>query len=686
MRYTALSTHLFVCALAAANAAAQAPGQRAAPAPARVVYEAAFYAAFSPRTALDMINQTPGFVLDAPEEDERRGFSGAVGNVLIDGQRLGAKSQSLSDVLGRVAAKEVVRIEILRGADVAGDASGAAVLANVVRTPAAGGGTWEGGFEMTNEHVLSPQGKFGWSGRNDATEFSVGGSMYTHDHLSSGRGAERDGSGAVTGLKYDEIPHEHGDYALNGQVSWPVRDGRLTLTGQASLLEHDETLDKLLTTPGGAQLEAEQNPFGERQRTGEAGVTWLRTLGDWAMNVTALATRKRVNWEVTSTHFDAVGAQDAQLGQQVHQESGESIARGTFEHALANGSIEIGAEIAVNTLDGRTSLTEDLGAGPVPVDLPNANLTIEENRGEAFVSHVWRLGPGWTLDSRLAAETSRLSFSGDTEQSVSLTYLKPRVQISRALGRHQLQARVYRDVGQLDFTDFVSTAQLADDTINGGNPDLRPQTEWTAEVEADLRFAGDAALRVRLFRSFLDDVVDFVPIVDAGGARFDAPGNIGAGDILGAEVSMRVPLQPVLRGGTLSVTGTWRDSEVTDPLTGARRQISDLAENTSRVELRQDLNAAKLAWGMNYEASSRDTDFRIDEVDSFRELHRLDAFVETTAIASLKVRLEVQSALNGTERRDRRFYAPDRNGSLTGGERTYFYPGHWWLLTASRTF
>src|SRR5687768_17185590 len=129
--------------------------QETVPAPTstdRVIYEAAFYDAFAPRTALDMINQTPGFALVAVDGgDERRGFSGAVGNVLIDGQRLGAKSQSLQDVLGRVAAKEVLRIEILRGDQVAGDASGAAVLANVVRTPAAGGGTWQAGVEMTNE-------------------------------------------------------------------------------------------------------------------------------------------------------------------------------------------------------------------------------------------------------------------------------------------------------------------------------------------------------------------------------------------------------------------------------------------------------------------------------------------------------------------------------------------------------
>ncbi len=174
--------------------------QQDAPSKDRVVYEASFYNSFAPRTALDMINQTPGFVLAASENDqERRGFAGAVGNVLIDGQRLGAKSQSLQDVLGRVAAKEVLRIEVLRGAAVAGDASGAAVLANVVRTPTAGGGTWEAGAEMTNQHEPMPNGSFGWSGRKEATEFSVGGNAFTHDHLSAGKFDVRSGDGTLLG-------------------------------------------------------------------------------------------------------------------------------------------------------------------------------------------------------------------------------------------------------------------------------------------------------------------------------------------------------------------------------------------------------------------------------------------------------------------------------------------------------
>ena len=339
----------------------------------------------------------------------------------------------------------------------------------------------------------------------------------------------------------------------------------------------------------------------------------------------------------------------------------------------------------MNTLDGEMDLTLDEGSGPVPVPVPNSNLSVEENRGEAFVSHAWQINELWSLDSRLAAETSRLSFTGDTEQSVSLTYVKPRVQLTRKFGQHQLQMRVFRDVGQLDFTDFVSTARLADDLINGGNPDLRPQTAWAAEVEGDLRFPNDAALRVRLFHHWLDDVVDFVP-VGLPDALIDAPGNIGSGTDQGVELSLRLPLKPLLPGGTLTVAGTWQETDVVDPLTGEHRQISDFSENSIKAELRQDLNAAKLAWGLNFQAYSADSDYR-----SLRDRH-LPRAAPARRVHRDHVGREhedspgAQNVLDLAEERDRRFYTPDRNGVLSLRETASFYPDIWWMLTVSGNF
>jgi hypothetical protein len=190
---------------------------------------------------------------------------------------------------------------------------------------------------------------------------------------------------------------------------------------------------------------------------------------------------------------------------------------------------------------------------------------------------------------------------------------------------------------------------------------------------------------LRLFRHFVDDVVDYVP-VGTPGSQFDAPGNIGEGSILGAEISLRVPLGALIRGGTFSVSGTWQDTDVEDPLTLRNRMFSDIYENSIDAEFRQDLNVARFAWGTQYTANSTDTDFRLNEINRFREIQQLNVFVETTWFANVKLRLEAESVLDSPEKRDRRIYSPDRNGSLLRREVGTYHPGHWWQFSISSTF
>jgi hypothetical protein len=667
-----VTTHL--CARAAGS---DVPGDR-------VVYEAAFYAAFAPRTALDMVRQTPGFVL-AEEEELRRGFAGAVGNVLIDGRRLSAKSQTSSDVLTRVPANEVLRIELLRGSEVAGDASGAALLANIVRTPTSGGGAWGLGAEVANRDRPAPNAWFGWGGRRGVTEYSLGGSSYALQRDLPGERSVRDGAGLLSASRTSGSPREFAEYGVNGQAARPLAGGRISFTGQVHYSRYHEDSTLLTTSPGGARLEGELTPYTESERTAELGLTFQHGAGAWDMELTALATRKRYHSQVRSTHFDAGDVQDLEFTQALARNSGETIVRATFSRQLPAGRLETGAEIALNTLDGAMELALDLGAGPLPIPVPNSNLSVQEKRAEAFVSHAWTLNERWSLDSRLAAETSRLDFTGDTEQSVALNFLKPRVQLTRKLGAHQLQARVYRDVGQLDFTDFVSAAEVSDDVINGGNPDLKPQTAWAAELDADLRFPGDAALRVRGFRHWLGDVVDLIP-AGPPAERIDAPGNIGRGTLTGVELSARLALGRLLPGGTLKAAGTFQDADVRDPVTRRHRTISEFPERTLKVDLREDLPAVKLSWGMSYTAESQALKHRLIELDATRKSRQLDAFLETSAVAGLTIRLTMLSILDDAQLRERRFYAPDRAGTLIESESSRWQPGHWWLLSVSGSF
>ena len=124
---------------------------------------------------------------------------------------------------------------------------------------------------------------------------------------------------------------------------------------------------------------------------------------------------------------------------------------------------------------------------------------------------------------------------------MSLSYLKPSIQVTRGLGgQNQLRARLFRDVSQLDFTDFVSRASLSDDIIEGGNPDLRPQTSWQAEVAADLRFGGEGALSLTAFRQWISDTVDLVTLGPPGGGSM-RPAISAMRDVWGVEVSLTAP-------------------------------------------------------------------------------------------------------------------------------------------------
>src|SRR5688500_2608458 len=78
-------------------------------------YVPADFAQFAPRSAYDMLTRVPGFSIR--EEDlTERGLGQARGNVLINSQRISAKSNDVLTELSRIPAQNVQRIEIVDAA------------------------------------------------------------------------------------------------------------------------------------------------------------------------------------------------------------------------------------------------------------------------------------------------------------------------------------------------------------------------------------------------------------------------------------------------------------------------------------------------------------------------------------------------------------------------------------------
>ncbi len=673
----------------------------------RVSYPASFFARFTPQTALDMVNQTPGFSLNGG--DGRRGFSGSVGNVLIDGLRPIAKSQSIDSILSHVPAAQVVRIELLRGAEVAGDASGQAVLVNIVRTPTAGSGVYDLQVEYSGQNQDRPQpgADISYNGRSGQFEWGVGYKLNSQNRDLPGERRYYDGAGVYTGRALITNPRNLWDPYYSGNLAFPLLGGRFSATGMInpdwfnSQQQHFRFRDASDTPTG-----AFDTRWKEEGTLSEVGLNYDRDISGWTLGLVGLRTQHPYQYHEDAKSSDAIGVVQERTIQHQNRETIESIVRGTLSRPLnAHNRIEFGGEGAVNTLDSRYSLTVDDGAGPVLQTIPNSNVRVEEKRAEFFGVHTWRPNDHWSLESRLAWETSTLTFTGDANQETDLSFWKPSLQLARTFGgSNQVRLRVYRDVGQLNFDDFVSRTSISDNLINGGNPDLKPQTDWRAELGGDLRFPGGAALSFALTHHQISDVNDLVPLTaiipnpdDDPGVTgdefttitFDAPGNIGNAKAWSLTFNLSAPLAPILPGARVTIDGEFWETHVTDPVTGRERIISWQPESNVTVSFRQDFQKQRWSWGVEYQKQGESRGYRLHDIDTQEEGPWMDLWWETTALPRhAKLRIWAANIGDGRVLRDRRFFDPDRNGVLASYELTNrrFATGPWLTVELSGTF
>ena len=79
-----------------------------------------------------MVRKLPGFELIEGDE-EVRGFTGSRGNILFDGRAPTSKQETLEQMLRRIPASAVLRIELIRGGAKSTATGGYDLVANVIR-------------------------------------------------------------------------------------------------------------------------------------------------------------------------------------------------------------------------------------------------------------------------------------------------------------------------------------------------------------------------------------------------------------------------------------------------------------------------------------------------------------------------------------------------------------------------
>jgi hypothetical protein len=651
-------------ALLALGSAQEAFAQSVA-APETVKYPRAFFDAFSPTTAFDIVRRVPGFTLDLGQD--RRGFGSSGGNVLIDGKRPASKSGGLEEALARIPASTVERVELILS-EASSEAQGQSVVVNLVLKPALKTSVWQVGASLDREGALSPSLEAtvsrplaGWL---TSTRLVLGAGRDPND----GTRTVRDGSGGLIRSEVERRDSLQKWLNISSEARGALAGGELTVNSRLEgyTYEMNAGRDRFLARrPDGAPDQARFIDFNDKGVNGEFGLDWSRQMTPrWTLRALTLATWDDTETRTVSRLEAPVGAFSSGQRARSTSETIEWIGRSVASGQLGSGlKVEIGGELVFNRLDAGLDFADLTSQGQgVPINLPSANVRVEERRAEAFVSAGMGLGPRVSVEGLLSFETSRINVSGEASAAETLSDFKPAVSLSwRASNDFTVRLDLRREVGQLDFDGFAASAEIAADRTAAGNPQLRPDSVIRSSINLDYRKPEGPSTSFEAFHEWRSDILEQL-VLPSG-----AVATVNAGDarVWGVRVSAASPLPGGFR---LEGGGEWRDSQFRDPLTGGTRVVNTFTPLTYRVELRQDVPAWKLSWGLVANSEGTKREFFVGETSEFNLGVRHNLYIETTRWPGLKVRLTLSDFTQRRFQSERRFFEPNRAGRDSGRE------------------
>jgi hypothetical protein len=626
----------------------------------RTVYQAAYFTQFSPSTGLDIVRRVPGFTLDLGQQ-EVRGFSQAAGNVVINGSRPSAKTDTLETILARIPASQVARVEVGPGDLFGSDFSGKPQVVNLVLISTGGlSGTLNATVRHDFTGQITPDGNVSVLYRRGASTFNLAGG-YANQHT------PEEGYDRVTSLPSGDLLefrrkfNDIADHEGNISGAWG-HDGGENRTAHANFrwargaFLLDQT-NHVIPALGLERHDVLSQDY--LRRNFELGGDVTRPLWGGGIKLIGLITRnKQLNDDISLNRLD----EDHVLGgfsQDNDSQRNETIGRLVWNRSNLRGwSVETGGEGALNTLDSDVNLyLLDSQGGRTRIDLPVDQAKVTEWRGEVFVNGGRSLSPTLRMDLGLTWEISKLTVTGDTDARRVLNFLKPKAVFDWKKNKWHAQLSLQRTVAQLNFYDFVSSAELTNDRVDAGNADLVPQRAWELLATVERPILGDGLAKIEAGYNLISQVQDRVPL--EGG--FDAPGNLGTGRQAFVRATLAAPLSRFgIKGGRLDLTGTLQDTSVEDPYTHQKRSFSNYTKWEFEGSFRQDLD--KFAWGFTVFGNPARPFYWQTEIDipDGKDPY-ITAFAEYRPSKKTTVTFGLDNVLAVPGQRRRTFYAPDRS-------------------------
>jgi hypothetical protein len=667
-----------ITGVAAQSSGAQTPIPAAVSRSGRTAsYDAAYFAQFAPRTAYDIVQHVPGFTLDlgstqtATGSVDVRGFAGTAGNVVINGSRPSTKAETLDITLQRLPAQRVVRVEVSPGDAFGSDYAGKSQVLNIIMSAQSG--------VDANVAVTGTRRYSGYINR-DASASAIIRNGASSISLAAGLGRSQgkqyeEGTDTLTDEQTGhvvEFRRKHNIYFNQDpyvSAGWSLERGsdkaiRLNVRWQPSRFDlRQDNLDSPVGSP-----EHDDNLFQHyRDPVLEIGGDITRPLARGALKFVVLETRRKrhdLDTYLGRNGLISDGAMvDGGFEQLVAARRNETIGRLSWTRtSLLGMSFEAGAEAAYNTLSSNVDFSSiDENGQRVPIPLPIANATVKEKRGELYVSVGKALSPQLQLDGGVNYEFSTLKVRGDAIAERSLQFLKPNLSLDwKPAGGWHARLSARRNVAQLDFYDFISTADLSAQRISGGNANLQPQRAWEFRAVGEHPLLKTGLLKLELGYDLVSKLQDRILLFDDQGVGFDSPGNLGTGRRYYAELTADAPLDRLWKGLHVKFDGTIQHTSVDDPVDGLSRKWSGYYPDWLwSLDIRRD--SGRWSFGTLITDNQRFTFYRTDTYDTnFNGGPYGTLFVEFRPRPATTLRFDVDNLFQTSGERDLLRFTPNR--------------------------
>lgn len=687
---------------------------------ATVIYNEDYFVQYKPVTLHDMLRSIPGTAALLAKADEEiagrpnRGFGSDGDQILIDGNRIAGKTNSLGLQLKRIQASSVSHIELIRGTTAGLDVQSEGLIINVVmkENSSKSNTVWTVGGEYVENGQLNPLAKVTHTGENGRLKYLLGvdfaleetrqnfsdrffsatGQQFEDNSLTNIRDREKiffNGN-----LEYNaqngDIIRLNGQLELDDQETIETDNQNLLLTGDSNLVVRDQTHEPLHWEIGGDYQHRFENLgllkalFVVNHGTHDINNIFSRALNDEPL---------------------------AGTGENLFQiRHGEKIIRASLTNTYAQKhTIEIGGEAAINDFDTANTNTRADGT----INLSSlSDQDVREVRYEAFASHNYAISPNISLQSSLNAEWSEITQTNNliTNNNIfsrDFFYLKPRVNLRYDIdAQNQIRATAERKISQLNFADFGNRFDAEDNEVDAGNAELRPEDSLEFSVAYENRFSEDqGSISIELFYNKIRDHIAKVakpdlinnPSNNPQLATQSLPGNIGNAEEYGLEINGNLRLK-IIELPNAILTGKYilRETDAFDPFLQTKRPIIYKQKHEWLINFQHDLIELGTSYGFNVTnkapsggLAGPSIGLRTDVTEQWVQTidPKASFYIEQKIFDNMKVRFDVRNIFNAKTAYQKTKYAGNISaGMISFNEFRQASQQRVYKLTLQRTF